>query len=77
MTMIFAEECTFRHQGHNRSKNTKKIAGEWVIESCGTAIAFSIFGKRKSMYSTVTLYKELSLFGGSFLAKQFFARYRY
>ena len=45
MRMIFPEECTFRHQEHNRSKNTKKIAGEWVIESCGTAIAFSIFGE--------------------------------
>ena len=45
MRMIFAEECTFRHQEHNRSKNTKKFAGEWVIESCGTAIAFSIFGE--------------------------------
>ena len=43
--MISKEECNFRHQEHNRSKNTKKIASEWVIESFGTAVTFSIFWK--------------------------------
>ena len=70
MRMIFAEECTFRHQVHNRSKNTKKIAGEWVIESFGTAIAFSIFGESILPSHSIN---DFSPFGGSFL---FLARYR-
>ena len=69
--MIFKEECNFRHQEHNRSKNTKEIAGEWVIESSGTAIAFIIF--RESILLSHSI-DNFSSFGGSFLVELFFCK---